>query len=60
LGWKAADDFERGLGRTSDWYLANRAWWEALRAAKYAGQRLGTQGDDATGGGAINQKESVA
>ena len=34
-------DFDRGLGRTVDWYLANRAWWERIRAARYAGQRLG-------------------
>ncbi len=25
-------DFETGLGQTVDWYLGNRAWWEALRA----------------------------
>jgi dTDP-glucose 4,6-dehydratase len=42
LGWKAAHDFERGLRRTIDWYLENRAWWEGIRAARYAGQRLGT------------------
>ena len=30
-----------GLGKTVDWYLANRAWWEGVRA-RYAGQRLGT------------------
>jgi dTDP-glucose 4,6-dehydratase len=42
LGWKAAHDFEAGLARTIDWYLANRAWWEKLRAGRYAGQRLGT------------------
>jgi dTDP-glucose 4,6-dehydratase len=42
LGWTAPHDFETGLARTIDWYLANRAWWEALRAARYAGQRLGT------------------
>lgn len=41
LGWKAPHDFETGLGRTIDWYLANRAWWEKIRAARYAGQRLG-------------------
>src|ERR1700742_5342737 len=41
LDWKAPHDFERGLARTIDWYLDNRSWWEALRAAKYAGQRLG-------------------
>jgi dTDP-glucose 4,6-dehydratase len=41
LHWRAAHDFEAGLGRTIDWYLANRAWWEGVRAARYAGQRLG-------------------
>ena len=29
LGWRAPHDFEAGLERTIDWYLANRAWWEA-------------------------------
>ena len=42
LGWHAAHDFERGLRRTIGWYLDNRAWWEAIRAKRYAGQRLGT------------------
>jgi dTDP-glucose 4,6-dehydratase len=41
LDWRAPHDFERGLARTIDWYLANRAWWEGIRAARYAGQRLG-------------------
>jgi len=41
LGWTARHDFEAGLGRTIDWYLANRAWWERLRETRYAGQRLG-------------------
>jgi len=41
LDWKAAHDFERGLGLTIDWYLANQAWWQGIRAKKYAGQRLG-------------------
>ena len=41
LGWRAAHDFEVGLGVTVDWYLANRAWWEAVRARRYDGQRLG-------------------
>ena len=36
-------DFETGLGETVDWYLANRAWWEQLRA-RGAGERLGLQG----------------
>lgn len=42
FAWKAPHDFERGLAATIDWYLANRAWWEAIRAKRYAGQRLGT------------------
>ena len=42
LDWKAPHDFETGLALTIDWYLANRAWWEGVRAARYAGQRLGT------------------
>ena len=41
LDWRAPHDFEAGLARTIDWYLANRCWWEKLRAGTYAGQRLG-------------------
>jgi dTDP-glucose 4,6-dehydratase len=42
LDWKAPHDFETGIGLTIDWYLANQPWWEGVRAARYAGQRLGT------------------
>ena len=42
LDLAAPHDFETGLARTIDWYLANRSWWEGVRAARYAGQRLGT------------------
>ena len=42
LDWTAPHDFETGLARTIDWYLAHRDWWQALRAKRYAGQRLGT------------------
>jgi dTDP-glucose 4,6-dehydratase len=42
LGWQAEHDFERGLRRTIGWYLENQAWWDGIRAARYAGQRLGT------------------
>ncbi len=45
LSWTAPHDFETGLGKTIDWYLANRAWWEKLRAARYGGQRLGVSAD---------------
>ena len=41
LGWRAPHDFETGLARTIDWYLANRPWWEGVRAARYGGERLG-------------------
>ena len=43
LAWRAPHDFGRGLARTIDWYLANRAWWEGVRAARYAGERLGAK-----------------
>ena len=42
LGWTAPHDFETGLARTIDWYLAHRDWWQALRAKRYVGERLGT------------------
>jgi dTDP-glucose 4,6-dehydratase len=45
LRWKAPHDFETGLARIIDWYLDNRTWWEALRAGRYAGHRLGTSTD---------------
>lgn len=41
LQWTAPHDFETGLGRTIDWYLVHRDWWEGIRARRYAGQRLG-------------------
>ena len=41
LDWRAPHDFDAGLGKTIDWYLANRAWWDAIRAGRYGGQRLG-------------------
>jgi dTDP-glucose 4,6-dehydratase len=42
LGWTAPHDFETGLSRTIDWYLAHRGWWQAVRARRYGGERLGT------------------
>jgi len=41
LEWTAAHDFGRGLAATIDWYLANRDWWQAIRARTYQGERLG-------------------
>ncbi len=42
LGWSQTVDFDAGLARTIDWYLTNEDWWAPLRAARYAGERLGT------------------
>jgi dTDP-glucose 4,6-dehydratase len=41
LGWRQQESFETGLAKTVDWYLANRAWWEPIRAGAYGGERLG-------------------
>lgn len=41
LGWRAKENFETGLRKTVQWYLDNRGWWEPIRKAKYAGERLG-------------------
>ncbi len=41
LGWRPTHDFDSGLRKTIEWYLANRPWWEAIRAANYRGGRLG-------------------
>ncbi len=41
LGWRAAETFESGLAKTVDWFIANRRWWEPIRARRYAGERLG-------------------
>jgi dTDP-glucose 4,6-dehydratase len=41
LGWTAPHDFDRGIRRTIEWYIANRPWWTAIRERRYAGQRLG-------------------
>ena len=32
LGWKPRHRPQQGIRETVDWYLANRAWWEPLRA----------------------------
>jgi dTDP-glucose 4,6-dehydratase len=40
LGWRAAEDFDSGISKTVEWYLANEWWWQPLRE-RYSGQRLG-------------------
>jgi dTDP-glucose 4,6-dehydratase len=32
LGWAPTVPFEQGIADTIDWYAANQAWWEPLRA----------------------------
>jgi len=35
LGWHATIDFQTGIRRTISWYLANRAWTDAIRSGAY-------------------------
>lgn len=41
LGWLPSETFATGLEKTVRWYLDNAGWWQAIRAARYSGQRLG-------------------
>ncbi|WGD28366.1 dTDP-glucose 4,6-dehydratase [Ancylobacter sp. WKF20] len=41
LSWQAQENFETGIRKTVEWYLANEAWWRPLRDKVYAGERLG-------------------
>jgi len=41
LGWTPRHAFENGLRETLRWYLANRAWCEAVQSGKYRRERLG-------------------
>jgi dTDP-glucose 4,6-dehydratase len=41
LGWQPRENFESGLRKTVQWYLANEPWWTAVRAGTYGGERLG-------------------
>ncbi|MEO7712228.1 MAG: dTDP-glucose 4,6-dehydratase [Gemmatimonadaceae bacterium] len=42
LGWRPRESFASGIERTVAWYLANRAWCEAVQeTAGYVGERLG-------------------
>jgi dTDP-glucose 4,6-dehydratase len=41
LGWQPRETFESGLRKTVEWYLANRTWWQCIRAGVYKGERLG-------------------
>jgi dTDP-glucose 4,6-dehydratase len=41
LGWAPRHDLASGLHVTVRWYLANRAWCEAVQAGRYGRERLG-------------------
>jgi dTDP-glucose 4,6-dehydratase len=41
LGWKPEHNFEAGLAKTVHWYLANRAWWQAILRRGYRAERIG-------------------
>jgi len=41
LGWKPEHDFDAGLAKTVQWYLTNRAWWQAILERGYKANRIG-------------------
>jgi dTDP-glucose 4,6-dehydratase len=41
LGWQPEENFETGIRKTVEWYLANEWWWRPIHEGKYSGQRLG-------------------
>ncbi|MBP5791653.1 MAG: dTDP-glucose 4,6-dehydratase [Kiritimatiellae bacterium] len=41
LGWKPRENFDSGIRKTVEWYLANEWWWGPIRRGRYAGERLG-------------------
>jgi dTDP-glucose 4,6-dehydratase len=43
LSWSPIFNFETGIEKTVDWYLANRKWSEELTERKYTRARLGTR-----------------
>ena len=38
LGWRAQINFAEGIRKTIEWYLANRAWTDAIRSGAYRAQ----------------------
>jgi dTDP-glucose 4,6-dehydratase len=41
LHWRAEENFNSGIEKTVDWFLANEDWWRPLRGEVYGGTRLG-------------------
>ncbi len=44
LGWRPRENFSSGIRKTVQWYLNHSQWWKPIRALKYQGQRLGSNG----------------
>ena len=43
LGWRPSLTLDQGLEKTVQWYLDNKAWWQALQGRDGVGERLGTK-----------------
>jgi len=43
LGWSPTQNFDTGIEKTVDWYLAHRGWSADITERKYARERLGTK-----------------
>lgn len=41
LGWKPSLQFEEGLGKTVDWYLANQEWLDHVTSGEYQNYYVG-------------------
>ena len=41
LGWSPRENFDSGLRKTVEWYLANSTWAERVMSGAYRGERLG-------------------
>jgi dTDP-glucose 4,6-dehydratase len=41
LGWQARHDFDSGIRKTVQWYLAHRDWCTAVQSGQYGRERLG-------------------
>ncbi len=41
LRWEANEDFESGLRKTVQWYLAHRDWWQRILSGEYRQVRRG-------------------
>ena len=39
LGWRTTVDLHEGLGRTVQWYLENRWWWQGIREGGFEDRR---------------------